>query len=113
MAEQGLDMKVVQYIMGHANIGVKPVKSRKTGTSQFFHKIISTQGLTVLIMRAIVHIEQRKGMQKIHPGLTKTCSLPDVPRYRCDIRKVRKLYCENQKGEMTYVDAQCIWREFI
>jgi len=40
--------------------GVKPVKSRKIGTSQFFHKGISTHLLTVLIICVILHAEQRK-----------------------------------------------------
>ena len=31
--------------------------------SQIFHKIISTHLLTVLTMRAILHIEQRKGKE--------------------------------------------------
>ena len=31
--------------------------------SQILHKIISTHLLTVLIMRAILHIEQRKGKE--------------------------------------------------
>ena len=37
-----------------------PCEARKIKASQFFHKIISTHLLTVLIIRAIVQIEQRK-----------------------------------------------------
>ncbi len=40
--------------------GVKPVKSGKYGTSQFFHKKISTHLLTVLTISVIVQLEQRK-----------------------------------------------------
>ena len=37
-----------------------PCEARKIKASQNLHKIISTQLLTVLIMRVIVHTEQRK-----------------------------------------------------
>lgn len=40
--------------------GVKPVKTREIGTSQFFHKFISTHLLTVLTASVIVQIEQRR-----------------------------------------------------
>ena len=45
--------------------GVKPVKTRKIGTSQFFHKRISTHLLTVLATSVIVQIEQRKRKRKV------------------------------------------------
>ncbi len=44
--------------------GVKPVKSRKIGTSQFFHKIVSTHLLTVLTISVITAIEQKKRNRK-------------------------------------------------
>ncbi len=79
MAEHGLDMKVVQYVMGQANVGItmevynhiteqaritkelakNPVKSMVSGTSSNFIKEISTHLLTVLIIGVIVCIEQR------------------------------------------------------
>ena len=37
-----------------------PCEARKIKASQILHKIISTRLLTVLIMRVIVHTEQRK-----------------------------------------------------
>ena len=37
-----------------------PCEARKIKASQNLHKIISTHPLTVLIMRVIVHTEQRK-----------------------------------------------------
>ena len=37
-----------------------PCEARKIKASQILHKIISTHLLTVLIMRVIVHTEQRK-----------------------------------------------------
>ena len=37
-----------------------PCEARKIKASQNLHKIISTHLLTVLTLRAIVHIEQRK-----------------------------------------------------
>ena len=37
-----------------------PCEARKNKASQILHKIISTHLLTVLIMRVIVHTEQRK-----------------------------------------------------
>ena len=39
-------------------------EARKIKASQNLHKIISTHLLTVLIIRAIVQIEQRKGNRK-------------------------------------------------
>ena len=41
-----------------------PCGVRKIKASQNLHKIISTHLLTVLIMRAIVQVEQRKGNEK-------------------------------------------------
>ena len=49
-------------------------EARKIKASQNLHKIISTHLLTVLIIRAIVQLEQRKGTNKEiefvlkHPG---------------------------------------------
>lgn len=44
--------------------GVKPVKTRKIGTSQFFHKRISTQNLTVLTIGAITYIVSERSSEK-------------------------------------------------
>ena len=55
--------------------------------SQNLHKIISTHLLTVLIMRAIVQIEQRKGNKK---------------KVR---QRVFRTYYECLKGDRTYVNA--------
>jgi len=41
-----------------------PCEARKIKASQNLHKIISTQHLTVLIISAIVQIEQRKRNKK-------------------------------------------------
>ena len=41
-----------------------PCEARKIKASQNLHKIISTHLLTVLIMSAILHIEQRKRNKK-------------------------------------------------
>ena len=51
-----------------------PCEARKIKASQNLHKIISTHILTVLIISAIVQLEQRKGTNKEiefvlkHPG---------------------------------------------
>ena len=51
-----------------------PCEARKIKASQNLHKIISTHLLTVLIISAIVQLEQRKGTNKEiefvlkHPG---------------------------------------------
>ena len=41
-----------------------PCEARKIKASQNLHKIISTHLLTVLIISVILHIEQRKGIQR-------------------------------------------------
>ena len=41
-----------------------PCEARKIKASQILHKIISTQLLTLLIIRAIVQLEQKRGVQR-------------------------------------------------
>ena len=41
-----------------------PCEARKIKASQILHKIISTQPLTLLILCAILHIEQREQMEQ-------------------------------------------------
>ena len=41
-----------------------PCEARKIKASQNLHKIISTQLLTLLIIRAIVQLEQKRGVQR-------------------------------------------------
>ena len=41
-----------------------PCEARKIKASQNLHKIISTHLLTLLIIRAIVQLEQKKGVQR-------------------------------------------------
>ena len=53
-----------------------PCEARKIKASQNLHKIISTHLLTVLIMRVILQIEQRKR--------DKRKGIPDVRRTRND-----------------------------
>ncbi len=79
--------------------GVKPVKSREIGTSQFFHKIISTQPLTVLIISVILRVEQRKRDKKKEKDINPLNLLNPVPR-----NKVNSIAID-RKGEMTYVNA--------
>ena len=64
-----------------------PCEARQIKASQILHKIISTHLLTVLIMRAIVQIEQRKGNKK---------------KVR---QRVFRTYYDCLKGDRTYVDA--------
>ena len=56
-----------------------PCEARKIKASQILHKIISTHLLTVLIMRAIVHTEQRKREKRNLPEKVLT-ELADVFR---------------------------------
>ena len=63
-----------------------PCEARKIKASQNLHKIISTHYLTVLTMRAILHIEQKKRNSNIE---------------------------QDKTGGMRYVDAQYFWRRFI
>ncbi len=63
-----------------------PCEARKIKASQILHKIISTHYLTVLTIRAILRIEQKK--RNTHIEQVKT-------------------------GGMRYVDAQYFWRRFI
>ena len=41
-----------------------PCEARKNKASQILHKIISTHHLTVLIIGAILQLEQRKGIKR-------------------------------------------------
>ena len=41
-----------------------PCEARKIKASQILHKIISTHLLTLLIIRAIVQLEQKRGVQR-------------------------------------------------
>ena len=41
-----------------------PCEARKIKASQNLHKIISTQLLTLLTIRAIVQLEQKRGVQR-------------------------------------------------
>ena len=41
-----------------------PCEARKIKASQILHKIISTQLLTLLIIHAIVQLEQKRGVQR-------------------------------------------------
>ena len=66
-----------------------PCEARKIKASQILHKIISTHLLTVLTMRVILQIEQRKR--------DKRKGIPDVQRTRNDntanwIIKIRKAF---------------------
>ena len=55
---------VVKSRKSSAKESENPCEVHKIKASQILHKIISTRLLTVLIMRAIVQIEQRKGNRK-------------------------------------------------
>ena len=65
----------------------KHVKSRDFRVSQKIHNQISTHLLTVLAMRAIVQLEQRKGVQK-GTGECEESSSGDLP----DAGPVRRKY---------------------
>ena len=56
-----------------------PCEARKIKASQILHKIISTHLLTVLIMRVIVHTEQREREKRNLPEKVLT-ELADVFR---------------------------------
>ena len=61
--------------------------------SQNLHKRISTHHLTVLIMSAILHLEQRK---------RKRFKEFQIFQFK---ETGKQTYVFNRKGEMTYVDA--------
>ena len=82
--------------------GVKPVKSRKTGTSQFFHKIISTHLLTALIISVIVQLEQKERKKEKIPA-TGSSKANDTSDFSDRANTMECLL--SRKGDMTYVDA--------
>ena len=67
---------VVKSRKSSAKESENPCEARKIKASQILHKIISTHLLTVLTIRAIVQIEQRKR--------DKRKGIPDVRRTRND-----------------------------
>ena len=75
-----------------------PCEARKSKASQNLHKIISTQLLTVLIMRVILQIEQRKrDKEKIFRKFKEFKMITQ----QIGSSRSRELL----KGDMTYVNA--------
>ena len=75
-----------------------PCEARKIKTSQIFHKIIGTHLLTVLIMRVILQIEQRKrDKEKIFRKFKEFKMITQ----QIGSSRSRELL----KGDMTYVNA--------
>ena len=56
-----------------------PCEARKIKASQNLHKIISTHLLTMLIIRDIVQLEQKRGVQRDQKG-TKKLNVSGSPR---------------------------------
>ena len=88
-----------------------PCEARKIKASQILHKIISTHLLTVLIIGAIVQLEQRKRdknqryeADSIHTGFRIT--IPEVPAINTSEFSDRAKYIiYHLEGDMTYDDA--------
>ena len=68
-----------------------PCEARKIKASQNLHKIISTQLLTLLIIRAIVQLEQKKGVQREQKEQKVECSRfsKEFPIWSLETAKLR------------------------
>ena len=102
-------------------VGLSPYKIAKKDVlasklaGRFFHHFawlvaftkssqkISTHLLTVLIIRAILHIEQR-GREKIKDFLEFGSKNENNNSWHI---------CQVKNGGMTYVNAQCIWKRYF
>ena len=78
-------------------------EAHKIKASQNLHKIISTHLLTVLIIRVILHIEQRE-REKIKDLLEFGSKNENNNSWHI---------CQVKNGGMTYVNAQCIWKRYF
>ena len=68
-----------------------PCEARKIKASQNLHKIISTQLLTLLIIRAIVQLEQKRGVQREQKEQKVECSRfsKEFPIWSLETAKLR------------------------
>mgnify|MGYP006959848166 CR=1 FL=1 len=68
-----------------------PCEARKIKASQILHKIISTHLLTLLIIRAIVQLEQKRGVQREQKEQKVECSRfsKELPIWSLETAKLR------------------------
>ena len=68
-----------------------PCEARKIKASQNLHKIISTQLLTLLIIRAIVQLEQKRGVKREQKEQKVECSRfsKEFPIWSLETAKLR------------------------
>jgi hypothetical protein len=68
-----------------------PCEARKIKASQNLHKIISTHLLTLLIIRAIVQLEQKRGVQREQKEQKVECSRfsKELPIWSLETAKLR------------------------
>ena len=68
-----------------------PCEARKIKASQILHKIISTQLLTLLIIHAIVQLEQKRGVQREQKEQKVECSRfsKEFPIWSLETAKLR------------------------
>ena len=68
-----------------------PCEARKIKASQNLHKIISTQLLTLLIIHAIVQLEQKRGVQREQKEQKVECSRfsKEFPIWSLETAKLR------------------------